>query len=205
MRLKHVAGLCAALALGACASTPKPNADLEQAQSAVSAAEADPNVIKYAALDLEAAKKDLAVAQNAYQNHNDAQIAQPAYLATQNARIAQAHAAAKADDARVAMGQQERDRIMIAARTREAEQARNQAANARQEANAANDEAARAQAELEQLKAQPTQRGMVLTLGDVLFDTGSARLKPGGAVFERAPRAPRAGGWIHRQRGFGFL
>lgn len=180
MRLKHVAGLCAALALGACASTPKPNADLEQAQSAVSAAEADPNVVKYAALDLEAAKKDLTVAQNAYQNHNDAQIAQPAYLATQNARIAQAHAAAKADDARVAKGQQERDQIMLMARTREAEQAKNQAANARQEANAANDQAARAQAELEQLKAQATPRGMVLTLGDVLFDTGSASLKSGG-------------------------
>ena len=181
MKLKTLAGLTLLLALGACATTPKPNADLEQARSAVANAEADPNVAKYAALDLQAAKKDLEVAEDAYQNRKEAQIAQPAYLATQNARIAVAHGAAKADDARVAKGQQQRDQIMLAARTREAEEAKNQAANARQEASAANDEAARAQAELEQMKAQSTPRGMVLTLGDVLFDTGSARLKSGGA------------------------
>jgi outer membrane protein OmpA-like peptidoglycan-associated protein len=181
MKFKHVAGLSAVLALGACASTPQPNADLEQARSAVSTAESDPNVQKYAALDLDAAKKDLAVAENAYQNRNEAQIAQPAYMATQNARIAEAHAAAKADDAHVATGQQQRDQIVLAARTREVQDAQNQAANARQEAHAANDEAARAQAELEQMKAQATPRGTVITLGDVLFDTGSSHLKPGGA------------------------
>lgn len=181
MNLKLIAGLSSLLALGACAVTPQPNADLDQARSAVATAESDPNVAKYAALDLEAAKRDLATAESAYQNHAEAQIAQPAYLAMQNARIAEAHAAAKADDARVAKGQQERDQIMLAARTREAEEAKNEAANARQEASAANDEAARSQAELEQMKAQSTPRGMVLTLGDVLFDTGSARLKSGGA------------------------
>jgi outer membrane protein OmpA-like peptidoglycan-associated protein len=107
-------------------------------------------------------------------------------MATQEARLAQAHAAAKADDARVAAGQTERDQIMLAARTREAENAKLAAANAKQEANAAiverdqaNEEIARVQAELEQLKAKPTPRGMVLTLGDVLFDTGRSELKPG--------------------------
>jgi outer membrane protein OmpA-like peptidoglycan-associated protein len=33
--------------------------------------------------------------------------------------------------------------------------------------------------ELSELKAKKTDRGMVLTLGDVLFDTGRATLKPG--------------------------
>lgn len=35
--------------------------------------------------------------------------------------------------------------------------------------------------QLKQLKAKQTERGMVLTLGDVLFDTGRAELNPGAA------------------------
>jgi len=165
---------------------PQPNAALETARTEVQSAEADPNVNRYAPLDLEAAKKDLEVAENAYQHHEDAQVGQPAYLATQNARVARAHAAAKADDARVAAGQNERDQILLGARTREAENAKLAASNAKQEANSAiiqrdqaNEETARVQAELDQLKATPTPRGMVMTLGDVLFDTGRSELKSG--------------------------
>jgi outer membrane protein OmpA-like peptidoglycan-associated protein len=188
MNAKLLTGLGLALALGACASMPQPNAALENARAAVQTAEADPNVQRYSALDLEAAKKDLAIAEDANLHHKDAEVNQPAYLALQNARLAQAHAAAKADDARVASGQAERDQIMLAARTREANNAKLAAANANQakdaalsERDAANQEAARAQAELEQLKATPTPRGSVMTLGDVLFDTGRAELKPGAA------------------------
>jgi outer membrane protein OmpA-like peptidoglycan-associated protein len=188
MNAKLLTGLGLALALGACASMPQPNATLENARAAVQTAEADPNVQRYSALDLEAAKKDLAIAEDANLHHKDAEVDQPAYLALQNARLAQAHAAAKADDARVAAGQAERDQIMLAARTREASNANRAAANANQakdaalnERDAANQEAARAQAELEQLKATPTPRGSVMTLGDVLFDTGRAELKSGAA------------------------
>ncbi len=209
MNSKLMTALVPALALGACASMPQPNAALETARTTVHSAEADPNVNRYAALDLDAAKKQLEIAEAAYQQRKDAEVGQPAYLATQEARLAEAHAAAKADDARVADGQAERDKIMMAARTREAanaqlaaanaklaaanatQQATNatmQAANATQEANnaiaqrdQATEETARVQAELDQLKATPTPRGMVLTLGDVLFDTGRAELKPGAS------------------------
>ena len=63
---------------------------------------------------------------------------------------------------------------MLAARTREADHAKLEAANSKQET-------ARVQAELDALKATPTERGSVLTLGDVLFDTGRAELKPGAS------------------------
>jgi outer membrane protein OmpA-like peptidoglycan-associated protein len=179
-------GMGMALILGACASMPQPNAALENARAAVQTAEADPNVNRYAAMDLEVARKDLAIAEDANLHHRDADVGQPAYLALQNARLAEAHAAAKADDARVAAGQGERDQIMLAARTREANNAKQAAANANQakdaalsERDQANEETARAQAELEQLKATPTPRGSVMTLGDVLFDTGRAELKSG--------------------------
>jgi outer membrane protein OmpA-like peptidoglycan-associated protein len=194
MKFKPVIGIGAALLLGACVSMPQPNAALEAARTAVSTAESDPNAVKYAALDLEAAKNNLAAAEDAYAHHRDMAVGQPAYLAAQNARLAEARGAAKAYDARVAQGQIERDQITLAARTREADNAKLSAANAKQEAAVANQEAAlanqqaananeqasRAQAELDAMKATPTPRGMVLTLGDVLFDTGRSQLKPGG-------------------------
>jgi outer membrane protein OmpA-like peptidoglycan-associated protein len=179
MNAKLLSGMTLALALCACASTPQPNAALESAHAAVQAAESDPNVNRYAALDLEAAKRDLAVADDAAMHHNDAQIAQSAYMAAQNARLAQMHAAAKADDARVAAGQAERDQIMLAARTREVQNAKIATDVAVDQRNQATAETARLQAEVDQLKATPTPRGLVLTLGDVLFDTGRAELKSG--------------------------
>lgn len=188
MNAKLFTGLGLALALGACVSMPQPNAALESARLAVQAAEADPNVNKYAALDLDVARKDLSNADSAALHHQDAAVAQSAYLAMENARLAQAHAAAKADDARVAAGQVERDQIMLAARTQEADKAKLAAANSKQAADSAlnqrdqaNQETARVQAELDALKATPTPRGMVLTLGDVLFDTGRAELKSGAS------------------------
>src|SRR5271154_1625638 len=119
MNAKLALGIGLALAAAGCASTPQPNAALESARAQVQAAEANPNVNKYAAVDLEAAKKQLEIADAAASHHDDAAIDQPAYLAAQTARLAQAHAAAKADDARVAAGQAERDRIQLAARTRD--------------------------------------------------------------------------------------
>jgi outer membrane protein OmpA-like peptidoglycan-associated protein len=186
MNARILTGMGLALALGACATMPQPNAALETARAAVQTAEADPNVNKYAPLDLDRARKDLSIAEDASLHHKDTDVDQPAYLATQNARLAQAHAAAKADDARVAAGQIERDQIMLAARTHEADNARQSATNARAVADVAlnqrdqaTEETARVQAELDALKATPTPRGMVLTLGDVLFDTGRAELKSG--------------------------
>ena len=87
-----------------------------------------------------------------------------AYLAAQNARLAQAHGAAKADDARVAAGQAERDHIMLAARTREAENAKAAAANSQAVAAAAisqrdqaNEDAAQAQQDAAQLRRSSTR------------------------------------------------
>lgn len=174
MKAKLTMGMGFLLAVSACATMPPPNAALENARIAVQAAEADPNVAKYAPLDLDVARKDLSNAENAALHHQDADATQSAYLAAQNARLAQAHGAAKADNARVAAGQVERDQIMLAARTREADHAKLEAANSKQET-------ARVQAELDALKATPTERGSVLTLGDVLFDTGRAELKPGAS------------------------
>jgi outer membrane protein OmpA-like peptidoglycan-associated protein len=181
MNAKIVIALGVALGITGCASTPQPNAALEGARTQVQAAESNSSVSKYAALDLEAAKKQLEVADAAALRHDGAGIAQAAYLATQTARLAQARGAAKADDARVAAGQAERDKIQLAARTREVETAKMATTAALGQRDQATEQAARLQAEVDQLKATPTPRGLVITMGDVLFDTGRSQLNPGSA------------------------
>src|ERR1700681_2972433 len=149
---KLFTGMGLILALCACVSTPQPNAALESARAAVQAAESDPNVSKYAALDLDAARRDLAAADDAALHHNEAAIAQPAYMAAQNARLAQMHAATKADDARVAAGQAERDQILLATRNREVQNAKmatNEAKMAASEALDQRDQAAQEAARLQ--------------------------------------------------------
>jgi outer membrane protein OmpA-like peptidoglycan-associated protein len=172
MKTQLLIGIGITLAMAACVTTPQPNAALESARTIVQAAVADPNASKYAALDVQTAQTDLAAADAAYQKHDEAGIAQPAYMAAQSARLAQLKGAAKADDARVAAGQAERDSILLAART-------NQVDSAKRATDAATANSARLQAEVDALKAKPTDRGLVLTLGDVLFETGSSTLSPG--------------------------
>jgi outer membrane protein OmpA-like peptidoglycan-associated protein len=179
MNIKFLTALGIALAIAACASTPKPNEALESARTIVQAAEADPNAAKYAALDLQSAKTDLAVADAASMRHDEAGIAQPAYMAAQSARLAQLKGAAKADDARVAAGQAERDSILLAARNNQVDSANRATDAAKIARDQATENSARLQAEIDALKAKPTDRGLVLTLGDVLFETGSSTLSPG--------------------------
>jgi outer membrane protein OmpA-like peptidoglycan-associated protein len=174
MNTKLLAAMAAAMTFAGCASTPTTNPALENARTAVRSAEADPNVGKYAALDLQAAKNELQEAESAAMKHDEADIGQPAYLAAQTARLAQLKASAKADDARVAAGQTERDRIQLSARTAEVDSAK----LARDQANR---KASALQSEVDALNAKPTDRGLVLTLGDVLFDTGKAGLNPGAS------------------------
>jgi outer membrane protein OmpA-like peptidoglycan-associated protein len=182
MSQKYLMVAAVALALGACASAPQPNAALETARAQVSAAETDPNVAQYDALDLQAARQDLAAADAANAHRDQAQTDQMAYVAAQTARLAQARAAAKAYDARIAQGTAERDRIQAQARAREANIAVAQRNAAVDQANAATVQSAQLQAEVDALKAKQTDRGLVLTLGDVLFDTGRASLSPGAAA-----------------------
>jgi len=60
-----------------------------------------------------------------------------------------------------------------------AAQARNETQNAQAQLAQQQAESQRLAKQMEDLQASQTARGIVLTLGDVLFDTGRAELKPG--------------------------
>ncbi|MDO9467347.1 MAG: OmpA family protein [Thiobacillus sp.] len=114
--------------------------------------------------------------------------------ARRQAAIAQQTAEQQAAALAAASAQAQRDEALIAARQAELEAARQQALIAQQtaEQKAAALEAARAQAErdqamiaqqeqqLKELDAKQTARGMVITLGDVLFSVNKAELSSGG-------------------------
>jgi outer membrane protein OmpA-like peptidoglycan-associated protein len=68
------------------------------------------------------------------------------------------------------------------ARTREANIARTEADIARMQADAAKQEAEDLQKQIVELNAKTTDRGIVVTLGDVLFDTGKSDLRGGTNV-----------------------
>ncbi|SEI05021.1 Outer membrane protein OmpA [Rheinheimera pacifica] len=101
---------------------------------------------------------------------------------------------------------QKRDEVRLSARTQEAASARADASDARSDAEMARSQASNAQAnaamarqqadaaaataaattadlraQIAELNARPTDRGLVVTLGDVLFDTGRANLKNGSS------------------------
>jgi len=96
-----------------------------------------------------------------------------AQRAQRDAARAQAQADANRADAISAQAR-------AAAATATAQAARAQAEAAQQQAANAQAHAQSLQAALADLQARPTDRGMVVTMGDLLFDTGSARLNPGG-------------------------
>ena len=95
-----------------------------------------------------------------------------AALATQRVAIARAAAEKKVDDTQIQQATEERNQVLLAARTRDAQRAH-------QQAQVATSQVQQLQHDLAALKAQQTERGLVLTLGDVLFETGKAELRPG--------------------------
>ena len=191
-----IAALAASvLAFAACETTPQSSVALDEARAAVAAAEADANVAKYAPTELDRARKLLVNAQGSAEEKGikDPTTAHYAYLATQMARIAEQRAHEQVATARIKSGESERQKILLAAREGEAnqavadaraaqsaaEQARSEAQNAQAELAAAQAEAQRLASELQNVKTAQTSRGLVLTLDDVLFDTGRSDLKSG--------------------------
>ena len=109
-----------------------------------------------------------------------------AEAATQRARAAQASAQSAQATARTAQGQAEQSREEAEAARRQAAEQAQRAAEEAERANAlaksAGEQSQRAAAlerDLQSLRAKPTPRGLVVTMGDVLFATGRAELQPG--------------------------
>jgi len=167
------------LVLAGCAARD-PLPELQDARSEVQAAAQSPDAEKAAALRLKAAREALNKADAAFESgKEDAVVAQYAYVAKRNAEIAQEQTAAMSARQAVESAEAERNKVLLESRTMEADQARAAAQMNAGAARSARDDVDRLQQQLKDLEAKQTDRGMVLTLGDVLFDTDKAVVKPG--------------------------
>ena len=162
-----------AAVLAACASPPQRNDQLEQARAEVQALSADPLAQQAASGDVDAARASLSQADTAFQQKAPPEkVNQLSYLALRHAQAGEARISEARARQEVARAQQDRDRILLESREREAR-------NAKTEAATAQSQLADTRQELLDLQAKQTDRGLVMTLNDVLFDTGRATLKPG--------------------------
>jgi outer membrane protein OmpA-like peptidoglycan-associated protein len=188
--------------LAGCATTPVSPDGAAEVRAKLTRLQADPNLATRAPAALSEAEAAVRVAEQT-ESRDVALAAHRVYLADRKVEIAMAQAATRFDeDQRVKLGE-ERERARLAARTREADAARADAQATRDAAaqaasvasaeadssrilaeNAAREAALKAedmQRQIDALQAKTTERGIVLTLGDVLFTSGRADLKPGAA------------------------
>jgi len=164
-----------------CATTPSRNAEIESARATIQRVEESPMAGQVAAQELQAAHAALRNAEDlAKRDRSKAEIANAAYLAQRHADIAEQQIANANAERTVADARRQREVILAEARQHQAEAQAQQLAQRRaQDASLANQRIQELQQQLADMKPKNTDRGVVLTLGDVLFDTGKATLKPG--------------------------
>ncbi|HMB73912.1 MAG TPA: OmpA family protein [Gammaproteobacteria bacterium] len=190
--------LCRLLAVGvaasiasACSSLPETVPELTSARMKVNELNTEPLALQVAGDDLDEARTQLGIAEEVYEDDGDIEILEHhAYMAATHAEIGLQRIAEETAREELRSSEAVRSRILLEARTREAEAAERRA-----------DEAVEAAQRLaEELQARETARGIVLTLGDVLFDTDSASLKPGAQ-----PVLDRLAEFMHANDGYRLL
>jgi outer membrane protein OmpA-like peptidoglycan-associated protein len=180
-RIVMPAMLVIATLLGACTSMPRTTSLLDQTRVEYRAAQSSPEVGSHARLELKQAGDALALANAAAANNDSVgEIDRLAYLARQKVALAQEVAKRRVAENEVANSGKLRDEKRLAQRTDEADRAHQATDAARRDTVAANARATSLEAQLADLAAKKTERGMVITLGDVLFATDRYQLNAQG-------------------------
>ena len=182
--------------LQACSSLPADNVALNSANQNFINAQNSPKVQQLAPVELAKAQTALIQAQAAWNNQGqEAEINHLAYLTKQSVAIAVETTKRKSAELEVANAADERNRVLLAIRSdeinkaqRDTQIAKGQTQNALAESAVANQRtrevenyAAQLQSRLAALNAKQTERGYVITMGDILFDNNQSELKPGAS------------------------
>lgn len=176
--------LSTALLGSACSSTPTKPEGAAAVRAKLSQLQADPELASRAPVAIKEA--DAAVVLAETPREDEAMARHLVELADRKVDTAAAQAQSRLlEDQRKTLAE-EREAARLDARTREADKARSeaeaarlQADLAREQANAAAQEAEELKRQIAELNAKETERGLVVTLGDLLFETGRAELKGG--------------------------
>ena len=145
--------LAMCIGLAGCSSQPNPN--LEQARSNYQQLQAEPKASKFAALETKKAGEMLEKAEQAHrQDADEARVDHLAYLANQSIKVAEQTIDLGAAEQQLSQISAQGDQARLEARERQIQELQSQ------------------------LNAKQTDRGMLVTFGNLLFDLDRATLKP---------------------------
>ena len=165
-----ILSLAVAAVLSACSAAPPRNESLETARTMIPQVEKSARA-GVAAADIANARRSLDAANRLDASKaNRPDVEYEAQNAILSAQIANEKILTVQANDEVAAGTAQRQTVLLQARDREVQQ------NAR-EADASQLRVDSLEAQLADLKVKKTERGLVLTLGDVLFDTNQSTLK----------------------------
>jgi outer membrane protein OmpA-like peptidoglycan-associated protein len=182
-----LAAAIAATLFAGCASAPEKPAGSAEVRAKLTALQREPTLANRAPVAFKDA--ETAVNQAELIEKDLVLAAHRVYIADRKVDTARHLAETRfAEEERTALNEQS-EKARLDSRTREADLAKSDAISARAEsdaqraaANSARSDADELKRQLEILQAQPTDRGLVLTLGDTLFATGKAELKSGATA-----------------------
>jgi outer membrane protein OmpA-like peptidoglycan-associated protein len=174
-----VVSLAVAAVLSACSAAPPRNESLETARTMIPEVESSPRA-GVAAADIANARTSLDAANRlAADKAKSSDIEFEAQNAVLSAQIASEKILTAQANDEIAHGSVERQAVLLQARDRETQMSAAQLGEARQAADAAQLRADSLETLLADLKLKKTERGLVLTLGDVLFETNQSTLQSG--------------------------
>ena len=196
-----IAVAVAATLFAGCASIPKHPAGSEQVRAKLTALQSEPTLANRAPVAIKDAEGAVVLAE---MTEKDLVLAaHRVYIADRKVDTARALAETNfSEQERTALNEQA-EKARLDSRTREADAAKTDALVARAEsaeqkvaansarsdaeaaqlaANTSQLQAAELQRQIEVLQARPTDRGLVLTLGDTLFATGKSEIKSGATA-----------------------
>jgi len=160
------------LILGGCASAPKTPEGAVEARAKLTQLQNDPTLASKVSVAIRTA--DTAVKEAEIPRKDKALSDHLVFIAGREVDVAWAQAKTRQlEDQRAGLTEQ-RNAERLDSRTREADQARLDADMAREDSEAL-------RREIAELNAKETERGLVVTLGDMLFETGNSQLKGNAA------------------------
>lgn len=176
-----------AIGFAACSSTPDKNPALEATRTDINQLRSTPDARRLSGVQLDDAQSALERADTAWRAEDDAgEVDHLSMLAANKTQIAQNVMERRRAEQRIEMANAERNRILLANRDLQAQQAEAakdlaQRENSQLRATIAQsqEKLAALNQQLRELSANQTDRGMVVTLSGVLFDTGNSSLKSG--------------------------
>lgn len=175
MKLKSIKAvqLFLLLLLVSCASNP-PNQTLNEAENKYKSTQMINGIQNAGAKEMSAAEEALEKAKQLQEDNEDKPLVDHfSTVAIKNTEIAQERYRLKQSEQGIEKANEKRQSLLLQARSNEAAVAKNQLKDAKLEAM-------KLASQLDELKAEQTERGIILTLENIVFAFDSATLQPGG-------------------------